>query len=402
MLALVLDRVLPWYKAIDDCDAFREFCFDTHRWFMRRWNLSESFNALLVPIFELNPYHRIAASSIPHEVKKINYFIATPEETRFALQRYSDAAADRRRKRELAFLEGRCQIKPTAIFRAASPSPETSQSNIPGSNALLHVSSSSVTKRRDSPRTFPRGILRPNPEPLAPDTLGLTGMTIRRTADTADQVVSLSKALPADEDERWMQEVLIAAHRLEGVAEDVVTTVFPPQQRLRQSSFVRRPSPLRSSLTLRGGNYEVAGTSGTGDHKVLAFSSSGGVKIDDAPPLIADDDEDDDDASSDGLNSSGMPSTPRNRLASIPELQGAAGVADSSSSPETRRASLPRLLPMTVLSGPGVETFNPSNVKPSAFLSKARTIQPHKVSELTTQSHPFAMGDARLRSAVPG
>jgi len=100
------------------------------------------------------------------------------------------------------------------------------------------------------------------------------------------------------------------------------------------------------------------------------------------------------------LNLSGMPSTPRNRLASIPELQGAAGVADSSSSPDTRRGSLPRLRPMTVLGGLGVETFNPSNVKPSAFLSKAKAIQPHKVPESTTQSHPLATGEARLRSAV--
>ena len=367
MLALVLDRVLPWNKAIDDCEAFRDFSFDTHRWFMRRWNFSEQFNALLVRMFELNPYHRIAASSIPRKVEKLDYFIGTPEETRLALQRYSDAEADLKRQQEMSFFEGRYrrQTKYTSVFHAASSSLETARSILPGSVVLQRVSTISTAKRGDS--SLPRP-LQPTPDPGA---LGLTGMGL--AADTTDRVAGSSMAcpLPANADERMLQEALIAAHRLEDIGMDVATTVFPPQ-RLRSSSFVRRPSPLRSSLALDPEPDEVEGTSHASDDGALVS-----VGISDAPPLVADDgDDEEDDAAGDDPNSSDMPSTPRNRLASIPELQGAAGVAENLPPPETRRGSLPRLRPLAVLSGLGMETFSSS--KPSAPLAKTKAVQPHK------------------------
>jgi hypothetical protein len=369
MLALVLDRVLPWSKAVDDCEGFREFSFDTHRWFMRRWNLSEPFNALLVRVFELNPYRRIAASSIPRKVKKINYFITTPEGAQLALQRYSDAAAEHQRRQELVFLEGRYgrQAEHAAVFRAASHSPKAAQSGLPGNATLQHVGASSRTEPSDPPLPYPQDT--PNAGPLPKDALGLTGITARPVTATTGGVGSPTACpLPADEDERLMQEALIAAHRLKNMETDVATTVFPAA-RLRSSSFVRRPSPLRSTLSLHSENDEVEGTSGVDNYEAFAFSSFDGIEIGNAPPLVDDDDDD-------GLNSSGMPSTPRNRLTSIPELQGAASVAESPSPPEPRRDSLPRLRPLTILGGLGMETFHSSAMKPSAL---AKAIQPHKM-----------------------
>lgn len=354
ILALVLDRVLPWSKAVDDCEAFREFSFDTHRWFMRRWNLSEPFNALLVHIFELNPYRRIAASSIPQKVKKINYFVTTPRKAQLALQRYSDAAAEHQRCQELAFLEGRYDR--VDVFPARGLSPKAAQGSPPGDAILRHTGTVSRVECVNPPL------------PRSQDALGLSGMTT--TADV-DSLTPYPYVLPADEDERLMQEALIAAHRLEDTGADVVTTVFP-SARLRSLSFVRRPSPLRSALSLDSKSDEAEGTSHLDNHEAFVSSDFDDIEISNAPPLV--DDDDSDEAEGDGLNSNDMPSTPRNRLASIPELQGAAGVVESSTTPETR---LPRLHPLTVLGGLGMETIHSQATKPPALLAKA--IQPHKM-----------------------
>ncbi|KAF8309568.1 kinase-like protein, partial [Clavulina sp. PMI_390] len=83
ILALVLDRMLPWTKALDDCEAFRDFTFDTERWLMRKWHVSDSLNDLLTRIFELNPHRRIDACNIPPMLGKVDRFIDAPEDTRF-------------------------------------------------------------------------------------------------------------------------------------------------------------------------------------------------------------------------------------------------------------------------------------------------------------------------------
>jgi hypothetical protein len=119
---------------------------------------------------------------------------------------------------------------------------------------------------------------------------------------------------------------------------------------------------------------DVAGTPGADNHEI-GRSSLGEVEIGDAPPLVADDDNADGD--SDGLDSIDVPATPRNRLASIPELQGAAGIAGSSSS-EARRGSLPHLRRLTVLGELSMETFSAMTIKPSTLFAKAKALQPHK------------------------
>lgn len=324
-MALVLDRVLPWSKALDDCEAFREFTFDTRRWLMRRWNVSERLNNLLIRTFEFNPYRRIKPSSIPLFVDKIDEFVVSPDETKFALQHHPDSASVRRRERELEYSEGR--FDPTSlngtVFADAidvyrSDSPRKAERSITPHVTLVDLGRSPrkrspvlpASSRALSPRTEP---FIPLPDHVDSRTagLGLTGVGQWLATGTIGEasVAAVREPLPAlDEDEQRMQNALIAAHRLEGRTKPII----PAQSSPRRRSFLRNLSPLRSHTRLPSIDDDNADWPTDDEYD----------DFDEAPPL-SDDDGDD---SANSPNSS-MPPTPRTRVGSIPELQGAVAVA---------------------------------------------------------------------------